>query len=288
MLPALAHVENWIFDLDNCLYPASTNLFELIDHRMTDYVQQRFGLRRDARARCRSATFTNMAPPVRPDDGQRDRPARIPRFRARHRPRPHLRRSRPGGADRPAAGRKFVFTNGDESYARRVLDRIGLANLWDGLHDIHAMDYVPKPDPRSYERLCARHGIDPARALFAEDMVRNLAPAKALGMVTLGRQWLGAGRPRDGPGLRRLPHARYRRLAAPGHGGSMSAHLQTVIDQAWDERDGIGPDTRGEVRQAVDAALAALDSGQARVAERARTGWQVNQWLKKAVSCRFA
>jgi putative hydrolase of the HAD superfamily len=78
-------------------------------------------------------------------------------------------------------GRKFVFTNGDENYARRVLDRIGLANLWDGLHDIHAMDYVPKPNPRAYQALCDRHRIDPARALFAEDMVRNLAPAKALG-----------------------------------------------------------------------------------------------------------
>ena len=40
-------------------------------------------------------------------------------------------------------GRKFVFTNGDADYAARVLDRLGLANLWDGLHDIHAMGYVP-------------------------------------------------------------------------------------------------------------------------------------------------
>jgi 2,3,4,5-tetrahydropyridine-2-carboxylate N-succinyltransferase len=67
----------------------------------------------------------------------------------------------------------------------------------------------------------------------------------------------------------------------------MSAHLQTVIDQAWEERDGIGPDTRGEVRQAVDAALAALDSGEARVAAPGADGWRVNQWLKKAVLLSF-
>jgi putative hydrolase of the HAD superfamily len=44
-------------------------------------------------------------------------------------------------------GRKFVFTNGDDAYARRVLDKLGLANAFDGLHDIHAMNYVPKPNP---------------------------------------------------------------------------------------------------------------------------------------------
>ena len=67
----------------------------------------------------------------------------------------------------------------------------------------------------------------------------------------------------------------------------MSEQLQAVIDRAWDERDSIGPDTRGEVRQAVDAALAALDSGQARVAEPEADGWTVNQWLKKAVLLSF-
>jgi putative hydrolase of the HAD superfamily len=87
-------------------------------------------------------------------------------------------------------GRKFVFTNGDEAYARRVLDRLGLANAFDGLHDIHAMDYVPKPDPGAYARMCERHAIDPARALMADDMARNLVPAKALGMVTV---WVDNG-----------------------------------------------------------------------------------------------
>jgi putative hydrolase of the HAD superfamily len=94
-------------------------------------------------------------------------------------------------------GRKFVFTNGDASYAARVLDKLGLANLWDGLHDIHAMDYVPKPDPRAYSAMCERHGIDPTRALFVEDMARNLQPAKALGMMTV---WIDNGSEQAGHG----------------------------------------------------------------------------------------
>src|SRR5215217_7045821 len=63
--------------------------------------------------------------------------------------------------------------------------------------------------------------------------------------------------------------------------------LQTVIDQAWEDRDSLGTQTKGEVRQAVDAAIAALDSGDARIAEKARGEWVVQQWLKKAVLLSF-
>jgi len=67
----------------------------------------------------------------------------------------------------------------------------------------------------------------------------------------------------------------------------MSNDLQAVIDRAWDERDTIGAATKGEVRQAVDSAIAALDCGEARIAERQDGGWTVHQWLKKAVLLSF-
>src|SRR4051794_22564878 len=65
------------------------------------------------------------------------------------------------------------------------------------------------------------------------------------------------------------------------------SELQAIIERAWDERDSIGPATKGEVRQAVDAALNALDSGEARIAEKSGDGWTVHQWLKKAVLLSF-
>src|SRR4051795_5371363 len=68
---------------------------------------------------------------------------------------------------------------------------------------------------------------------------------------------------------------------------TMNADLQPVIDRAWEERDTVGPDTKGDVRQAVDAAIAALDSGKTRIAEPANGGWTVHQWLKKAVLLSF-
>jgi 2,3,4,5-tetrahydropyridine-2,6-dicarboxylate N-succinyltransferase len=67
----------------------------------------------------------------------------------------------------------------------------------------------------------------------------------------------------------------------------MNEAARAVIERAWDDRDSIGPDTKGEVRQAVDSALAALDRGEARIAEKTGAGWAVHQWLKKAVLLSF-
>jgi 2,3,4,5-tetrahydropyridine-2,6-dicarboxylate N-succinyltransferase len=67
----------------------------------------------------------------------------------------------------------------------------------------------------------------------------------------------------------------------------MNDALQAVIERAWEERETIGPATKGEVRQAVDRAIAMLDRGEARVAEKIDGEWIVRQWLKKAVLLSF-
>lgn len=191
MDPRLAHLESWIFDLDNSLYPHSCNLFALIDQRMGAYIQRLLGVDAAEARRVQKSYFhahgTTLAGLMRSHGVD---PHEFLGFvhdidLARLTADPAL----VAALDR-LPGRKFVFTNADEAYARRVLDRLGLANAFDGMHDIHAMEYLPKPHPAAYEALCARHGIDPERALFADDMARNLAPAKALGMTTL---WLDNG-----------------------------------------------------------------------------------------------
>jgi len=197
MLPApLASIDCWIFDLDNSLYPASANLFELIDVRMGEYIAQRLACTMvEARIvqkgffRDHGTTLAGLMKDhgVEPRDFL-DYVHDIDLARLTADPRVVATLDR-------LPGRKFVFTNGDEAYARRVLDRLGLANAFDGLHDIHAMAYVPKPNPPGYAAMCERHGIDPRRAVFVDDMARNLAPAKALGMTTV---WLDNGSERGG------------------------------------------------------------------------------------------
>ena len=67
----------------------------------------------------------------------------------------------------------------------------------------------------------------------------------------------------------------------------MTVQLTAIIDAAWDARDGTSSATQGEVRDAVQTALAGLDDGSLRVAEKLDGSWQVNQWLKKAVLLSF-
>ena len=67
----------------------------------------------------------------------------------------------------------------------------------------------------------------------------------------------------------------------------MTEALQSTVDQAWEARDSVGPSTSGAIREAVDAALASLDSGDARIAEKVDGEWVVHQWLKKAVLLSF-
>jgi putative hydrolase of the HAD superfamily len=198
MLAPLSHIDCWIFDLDNSLYPASANLFELIDIRMTGFIQHLLGCGHDEARRIQKGYFHEHG-------------TTLAGLMAAHGVDPHdflgyvhdIDLARISADPKLVAaldrlpGRKFVFTNGDEAYARRVLGRLGLGNAFDGLHDIHAMDYVPKPDPRAYRAMCDRHAIAPERAVFVEDMARNLAPAKALGMTTV---WIDNGSEQAGAG----------------------------------------------------------------------------------------
>jgi len=186
-----SHIRDWIFDLDNCLYPAATGLFDLIDERMGAYIQRLLHCDPAEARRVQKHHFhthgTTLAGLMKehgvdPHDFLADvHDIDLERVQCDERLARLLGR---------LPGRRFVFTNGDAPYARRVLERIGLHDHFDDLHDIHASSYRPKPDPYGYALLCERFGIDPAHALLADDMVQNLAPAKALGMTTI---WVDNG-----------------------------------------------------------------------------------------------
>ena len=196
----LTHIDAWIFDLDNTLYPASANLFAQIDTRMGAYIQRLLGIDKDAAWQVQKGFFHSHG-------------MTLPGLMAHHGvdPREFLEDVHDVDVDVVAPhpelaaliarlpGRKFVFTNADAPYAARVLARLGLSDSFDALHDIHALDYVPKPQAPAYANLCAAHGIDPARAVFVEDMARNLIPAKAIGMTTV---WIDNGS-EQGPDDRR-------------------------------------------------------------------------------------
>ena len=88
-------------------------------------------------------------------------------------------------------GKRHIFTNADADYAMRVLQRRGIAHLFDRIVDIRATGYIPKPQCGAYSCLVDLiPGFEPRRTLFVDDMTRNLRPAHAIGMATV---WLDNG-----------------------------------------------------------------------------------------------
>ena len=184
--PDLTHVDTWIFDLDNTLYPPGSEFMALMEDRMTVFVMRETGLPR-AEARALQKRYlhqhgTTLAglmahhglPPepfltevhdvsmdsLHRDDALRAAIARLP-------------------------GRRLVFTNGDARHAERVLRHLALADLFEDVFHIAAADYIPKPSAEAFDRMVARHEVEPRSAAFFEDSERNLKPAADIGMTTV-------------------------------------------------------------------------------------------------------
>lgn len=184
--------------MDNTLYPAASSLFPQIDVRMQAFVGRLLGLDAAAARDVQKRYFQRYGTTLR---GLMTHHGVDPeRFLADVHdvdmsvlePNPRLARQL---ARLP--GRRIVFTNADAAYAMRVLERLGIAGLFDAIHDIRAAGYCPKPDAAAYASACRAHAIAPGRALFVDDMAHNLPPAKALGMRT---GWVDNGSERGADG----------------------------------------------------------------------------------------
>ena len=198
MDPRFTYIRDWIFDLDNCLYPANSHLFELIDDRMTAYIERLLGVDAIEARRVQKMHFhgsgTTLAGLMKHHDVDPHHfmgdVHDIPLDRL-------ARDDRLVSALTRLPGRKFIHTNGNADYAWKVLDRLGIAAEVDHLHDIFAADLTPKPEIHGYRKLLDQFGIEPEEAIMVEDMVRNLAPAKQLGMTTV---WVDNGSERGSHG----------------------------------------------------------------------------------------
>ena len=182
----LRHIDTWLFDLDNTLYPAESGFMAQIVDRMTDFVERVTGLPRDAAFRLQKAylaehglTLKGMMLNHGVDPAE---------FHAIFHD--MSLEALAHDADLLAAlerlpGRRLIFTNADEIHAQRVLEHLGLSHLFDDVFHIGSAGYEPKPSPEAFARMSAAHDIAPAATAFFEDAERNLAPAALLGMTTV-------------------------------------------------------------------------------------------------------
>ena len=189
----------WVFDLDNTLYPPRCRLFAQVEVRIRDYVAGYLGIDRDAAYRLQKTYF-------------RDHGTTLQGMMRHHRmdPAPFLAYvhdidlsaiSPDPALDRALGrlkGRKIVFTNGSAEHAEKVMERVGVAGHFEAVFDIEAAGFVPKPEPRVYDELVRRHGLDAPATVMIEDLARNLVPAAEIGMTTV---WVRGAEEITGLGL---------------------------------------------------------------------------------------
>lgn len=180
------HVDTWVFDLDNTLYPPRYRLFDQIEVRMTRWVMEALSVSRDEADRLRRHYWesygTTLAGLMREhgvDPGPYLHEVHDIDFSAL----PADPELAARIADLP--GRRIVYTNACEPYAHRVLEARGLTGLFDAVYGVEHAGFLPKPEREAFEAVFAADGLSPGRAAMFEDDARNLRVPHALGMRTV-------------------------------------------------------------------------------------------------------
>ncbi|TMV09502.1 pyrimidine 5'-nucleotidase [Ruegeria sediminis] len=184
--PAFSHVTQWVFDLDNTLYPPHMRLFDQIEVLMTEYVMRALGVDKTRADHLRSHYWrqygTTLAGLMAEHDVDPE-----PYLHSVHQvDMTHMEPDAELAAHiRALPGRRIVYTNGSAPYAERVLEARGLNGLFDAVYGVEHAGYRPKPERVAFEAIFLHDGIDAKRAAMFEDDPRNLAAPHEMGMRTV-------------------------------------------------------------------------------------------------------
>ncbi len=180
------HIDTWVFDLDNTLYPASCRLFDQIDRKMTGLVSEILGVPSIEARTIQKGLFHKYGTTLR---GLMVEHEVDPKYFLQH---AHDIDYAPVPADvaldralNALAGRKLIFTNGTVAHAESVLQRLGVAHHFTDIFDIVDSDYIPKPQRGPYEKFIRRTNIRARTSAMFEDIARNLEAPHELGMTTV-------------------------------------------------------------------------------------------------------
>ncbi len=176
----------WIFDLDNTLYPAKCNLFAQIDQRMSAFIGKLLELDPAAALKVQKDLYYRHGTTLSGLMAEYDvHPETFMDFvhDIDLAPVPHAPEL--AEAIERLEGRKFIFTNGSARHAERVAGKLGVLDKFDGIFDIAAGGYVPKPKPEALKRFLDFCGGGQCSAAMFEDLPPNLEAAHALGIVTV-------------------------------------------------------------------------------------------------------
>ena len=179
-------IRDWVFDLDNTLYPHHIDLFSQIDKNMTAYVSTLLQMERDEARKLQKQYYLDHGTTLQglmihhgvdPNDFLEKAHAIDYSSLTPH---PDL-----ADAIKALPGRKFIFTNGSVPHAQAAAGALGILDHFDDIFDIVAADYLPKPAQATYDKFMALKKIETNKAAMFEDLPRNLTVPKALGMQTV-------------------------------------------------------------------------------------------------------
>ncbi|MDP3737787.1 MAG: pyrimidine 5'-nucleotidase [Hyphomonadaceae bacterium] len=192
--PDLGHIDSWVFDLDNTLYPSHCDLFAQIDVKMTDFVSRTLSLPHHEAKALQKRYYTEHGTTL----------SGLMKVNGLH-PSSFLDYVHDidlaplnGLPDLSTAlatlpGKRYVFTNGSRRHAENVTKKLKIDHLFDDMFDIHAANYLPKPSEESFDRFFTATGATPETSAMFEDLARNLVPAHQRGMTTIlvrsARDW---------------------------------------------------------------------------------------------------
>jgi len=180
------HVETWVFDLDNTLYPHHLNLWQQVDERIRAYVSDFLKVSADDAFRVQKDYYRRYGTTMRGmmiEHGMKADDYLEFVHQIDHsplEPNPEL-----GAVLEKLPGRKLILTNGTRKHADAVMKRLKIHQHFDDVFDIVAADLDPKPLPQAYQRFLARHDVDATKATMFEDLARNLETPYALGMTNV-------------------------------------------------------------------------------------------------------
>ena len=181
--------QNWIFDLDNTMYDINLGLFKKISKRITDFIMFKYSLDIEQAKKIQKEYYLKYGLTLRGLIIEKNlNPEEFLDYvhDVEH---PELKKNdQLISKMRILEGKKIIFTNATSKHAEKILKILELEDVFDQIIDIKDLEYIPKPDKRSYKKLLEclnlnKENLD--KTIFFEDTVKNLIPAKELGITTV-------------------------------------------------------------------------------------------------------
>jgi putative hydrolase of the HAD superfamily len=183
---AFDHIDTWVFDLDNTLYPHHVNLWQQVDVRIGEFVGAFLKISAEEARVIQKDYYRRYGTTMRGMMTEHgvladDYLAYVHQIdHSPLQPNPAM-----GAAIARLPGRKLILTNGSTDHADKVLQRLGISAHFEAVFDIIAAELEPKPAPQTYQKFLDLHQVDPTKAAMFEDLARNLEVPHALGMTTV-------------------------------------------------------------------------------------------------------